>query len=45
MLARYQDTWWQSLLGILVPSAGAYVMRDMNRNLLAINSQVAKEGL
>lgn len=32
MLAEYQDTWWQSLFGILVPSAGVYVSRDILRN-------------
>lgn len=29
MLVGYQDTWWQSLLGILIPSAGVDANREM----------------
>ena len=38
-----KETWWQSLFGILVPSAGVYVNRDMLRNLSATIGQMVEE--
>ena len=38
-LAGYQDTTWQNLLGILIPSAGLYVIR----NLSATIDQIARD--
>lgn len=43
VLARYQDTRWQSLLGILIPSAGVDVNRNRLRSLSAALSQPAKK--
>ena len=42
MLARNQDTWWQNLLGILVPNARVHVNKEMIRNLSATIGQIAK---
>lgn len=38
-----KETWWQSLFGILVPSAGVYVNRDTLRNLSATIGQMVEE--
>ena len=42
ILAEYQDTWWQSLWGILILSAGVYVHREMIRNLSVAFGQRTK---
>lgn len=43
MLAGDQGTWWQSLLGTKIPSAGVYVARNMLRNLSATTGQTARD--
>lgn len=43
MLSGYQDTWWQSGLVILIPSAGVYANRDVLINLSATVGQRVKK--
>ena len=43
ILAGYQDTWWESLLGISICSAVVYVSREMIRNLSVTIGQIAED--